>query len=61
MTNKRFSISMDPQVHTAIKEHADATGLDISGYMVAAAVAQMAADAAAEAVFAPWTPTTPKH
>lgn len=53
VANTRFSISTDPQVHAAIKAHADAAGLDVSGYMVAAAVAQMAADDAAAAVFAP--------
>ncbi|MEU8119904.1 hypothetical protein AB0C21_14465 [Spirillospora sp. NPDC049024] len=53
MANIRFSISADPQVQAAIKAHADAAGLDVSGYMVAAAVAQMAADDAAAAVFAP--------
>ncbi|WP_433475571.1 hypothetical protein ACQPZP_00205 [Spirillospora sp. CA-142024] len=53
MANTRFSISTDPQIHAAIKAHADAAGMDVSGYMVAAVVAQMAADDAAEAVFAP--------
>lgn len=53
VANTRFSISTDPQVQAAIKAHADAAGLDVSGYMVAAAVAQMAADDAAAAVFAP--------
>jgi hypothetical protein len=52
MANTRFSISTDPQVHAAIKAHADAAGLDVSSYMVAAAVAQMAADDAASAAFA---------
>ncbi|RAY12752.1 hypothetical protein DPM19_24505 [Actinomadura craniellae] len=53
MANTRFSISTDPQVHAAIKAHADAAGLDVSGYMIAAAVAQMAADDATAAIFAP--------
>lgn len=53
VANTRFSISTDPQVHAAIKAHADAAGLDVSAYMVAAAVAQMAADDAAASVFAP--------
>ncbi|GAA2448725.1 hypothetical protein GCM10010191_77740 [Actinomadura vinacea] len=52
MANTQFSISTGPQVHAAIKAHADAAGLDVSGYMVAAAVAQMAADDAAAAAFA---------
>jgi hypothetical protein len=53
MGNLRFSISTDPEVHAAIRAHAEAAGLDLSGYMTAAAVAQMAADDAAAAVFAP--------
>lgn len=53
MANTRFTISTDPEVHSAIKAHADAAGLDVSAYMIAAAVAQMAADDAAAAVFAP--------
>jgi hypothetical protein len=53
MANMRFSISTDPEVHAAVKAHADAAGMDVSGYLVAAAVAQMAADDAAAAVFAP--------
>ncbi|MFV2175203.1 hypothetical protein ACFHW2_12935 [Actinomadura sp. LOL_016] len=53
MVNTRFSISVDPQVHEAVKVHAEAAGMDVSGYMVAAAAAQMAADDAAAAVFAP--------
>jgi hypothetical protein len=53
MANTRFSISTDPEVHAMIKAHADAAGLDVSGYMIAAAAAQMAADDAAAAVFAP--------
>ncbi|MGW6280812.1 hypothetical protein [Kribbella sp. NPDC055071] len=53
MANMRFSISTDPQVHAAVKAHADAAGMDVSGYIIAAATAQMAADDAAAAVFAP--------
>ena len=53
MANTRFSISTDPAIQMAIKAHAEAAGLDVSAYMVAAAVAQMAADDAASAVFAP--------
>jgi hypothetical protein len=52
MANIRFSISADPEIHAAVKAHADAAGLDVSGYMVAAAVAQMAADDATAAAFA---------
>jgi hypothetical protein len=53
MANSRFSISTDPAIQRAIKAHAEAAGLDVSTYMVAAAIAQMAADDAASAVFAP--------
>jgi hypothetical protein len=52
MPNTRFTISTDPEVHSAIKAHADAAGMDVSAYMIAAAVAQMSADDAAAAVFA---------
>src|SRR5580658_3064910 len=53
MANTRFSISTDPAIQRAIKAHAEAAGMDVSAYMVAAAIAQMAADDAASAVFAP--------
>jgi hypothetical protein len=53
MANTRFSISTDPAVQRAIKAHAEAAGMDVSAYMVTAAIAQMAADDAASAVFAP--------
>lgn len=53
MANTRFTISTDPTIQEAIKIHAEAAGLDVSAYMVAAAIAQMAADDAASAVFAP--------
>lgn len=53
MANTRFTISTDPAIQAAIKAHAEAAGLDVSAYMVAAAIAQMAADDAASAVFAP--------
>lgn len=49
----RFSVSTDPEVHAAIKAHADDAGVDVSAYMIAAAVTQMAADDSAAAVFAP--------
>jgi hypothetical protein len=51
MANIRFTISTDPEVHAAIRSHAEAAGLDVSAYVVAAAVAQMAADDSAAAVF----------
>jgi hypothetical protein len=53
MANTRFSISTDPAIQRAIKAHAEAAGMDVSAYTVAAAIAQMAADDAASAVFAP--------
>ena len=53
MANTRFSISTDPAIQRAIKAHAEAAGMDVSAYMVAAAVAQMAADDTVTAVFAP--------
>jgi hypothetical protein len=53
MANTRFSISTDPRIQRAIKAHSEAAGLDVSAYMIAAAIAQMAADDAASAVFAP--------
>jgi uncharacterized protein (DUF1778 family) len=53
MANTRFSISTDPGIQRAIKAHAEAAGLDVSAYMIAAAIAQMAADDVASAVFAP--------
>jgi hypothetical protein len=53
MANTRFSVSTDPAVQKAIKAHAESAGMDVSAYMVAAAIAQMAADDAASAVFAP--------
>ncbi len=53
MPNTRFTISTDPEVQSAIRAHADAAGLDVSAYTIAAAVAQMTADDAASAVFVP--------
>jgi uncharacterized protein (DUF1778 family) len=53
VANTRFSISTDPAIRRAIKAHAEAAGLDVSAYMVAAAIAQMAADDTASAVFTP--------
>jgi hypothetical protein len=52
MANVRFSISTASDVQAAIKAHAEAAGMDVSAYMVAAAVAQMARDDAATAAFA---------
>lgn len=53
MANTRFSISTDPAIQKAIKAHAEAAHMDVSAYMVTATIAQMAADDAASAVFAP--------
>ncbi len=53
MPNTRFTISTDPEVQPAIKAHADAAGMDVSAYVVAAVVAQMTADDAASAAFGP--------
>jgi hypothetical protein len=44
MANTRFTISTDPAIQAGIKAHAEAAGLDVPAYMVAAAIAQMAAD-----------------
>lgn len=52
MPNVRFTVSMASEVRAAIKAHAEAAGMDVSGYMVAAALAQMARDDAATATFA---------
>ena len=53
VANVRFTVSTDPEVHAAIRSHADAAGLDVSAYVIAAVVAQMEADDTAAAVFAP--------
>jgi hypothetical protein len=50
--NVRFTISTASDVQAAIRAHAEAAGMDVSGYMIAAAVAQMARDDAAIAAFA---------
>jgi hypothetical protein len=52
MPNTRFTISTDPKIRSAIKAHAEAAGMDVSAYMIAAVIAQMARDDAASAVFA---------
>jgi hypothetical protein len=52
MPNTRFTVSTDPEIQAAIKTHADMAGMDVSAYMIAAVVAQMAKDDAASAVFA---------
>ncbi|MCK9921851.1 hypothetical protein MXD61_08105 [Frankia sp. AgPm24] len=52
MPNIRFTISTASDVQAAIRAHAEAAGMDVSAYMIAAAVAQMARDDAAAATFA---------
>ncbi|WP_084010751.1 hypothetical protein [Pseudofrankia sp. DC12] len=52
MPNIRFTISTASDVQAAIRMHAEAAGMDVSAYMIAAAVAQMARDDAATATFA---------
>lgn len=49
---ERFSISMDPSLRAAVKEHAEATGLDVSAYVTAAVRRQMEEDAVVARRFA---------
>jgi post-segregation antitoxin (ccd killing protein) len=41
---ERFSISIDPEVRAALKEHARALGVDVSSYVTAAVQRQLAED-----------------
>jgi hypothetical protein len=52
MANIRFTISTASEIQAAIRTHAEAAGMDVSAYMIAAAVAQMARDDAATVTFA---------
>jgi len=52
MANIRFTVSTNPEIQSAIRAHADAAGMDVSAYVIAAALGQMARDDAASAVFA---------
>jgi hypothetical protein len=52
MPNIRFTISTASHVQAAIRTHAEAAGMDVSAYMIAAAVAQMARDDTATSAFA---------
>jgi hypothetical protein len=52
MATRRFSISAREEIHDRIRVHADAAGVDISTYMIAAAVQQMIRDDHAAASFA---------
>jgi len=51
MGTKRFSISTKEETHDRIRAHAYAAGVDISTYMIAAAVQQMIRDDQAAASF----------
>jgi hypothetical protein len=44
MGTRRFSISTREETHDRIRAHADAAGVDVSTYMIAAAVQQMIRD-----------------
>ncbi|GAB3669445.1 hypothetical protein GCM10027589_37000 [Actinocorallia lasiicapitis] len=52
MGTKRFSISTRDETHDRIRAHAEAAGVDISTYMIAAAVQQMLRDDQAASSFA---------
>ncbi|MHB2022343.1 MAG: hypothetical protein ACYCO3_03290 [Mycobacteriales bacterium] len=52
MGTRRFSISAREEVHERIRAHADAAGVDVSTYLIAAAVQQMIRDDQAAASFA---------
>lgn len=52
MGTRRFSISAREEIHDRIRAHAEAAGVDISTYMIAAAVQQMIRDDQAAASFA---------
>jgi hypothetical protein len=52
MGTKRFSVSAREEIHDRIRAHAEAAGVDISTYLIAAAVQQMIRDDQAAASFA---------
>ena len=52
MSTRRFSISTREETHDRIRAHADAAGVDVSTYMIAAAVQQMIRDDQAAVSFA---------
>ncbi|MCW2914205.1 MAG: hypothetical protein JWN52_2273 [Actinomycetia bacterium] len=52
MGTKRFSVSTRDETHDRIRAHAESAGVDISTYMIAAAVQQMIRDDQATASFA---------
>ena len=52
MGTRRFSISTREEIHDRIRAHAEAAGVDVSTYMIAAAIQQMIRDDQAAASFA---------
>jgi hypothetical protein len=52
MGTRRFSISAREEIHDRIRAHAHAAGVDISTYVIAAAIHQMIRDDQAAASFA---------
>jgi hypothetical protein len=52
MGTRRFSISAREEIHDRIRAHAEAAGVDISTYLIAAAIQQMIRDDQAAASFA---------
>ncbi|MEV2277639.1 hypothetical protein AB0I72_18835 [Nocardiopsis sp. NPDC049922] len=52
MAKVRISISLDPDEAERVRSHADRAGMDVSSYLVNAAIRQMAETDAAEAGFA---------
>jgi len=52
MGTRRFSVSAKEEIHHRIRVHAEAAGVDISTYLIAAAVQQMIRDDNAAASFA---------
>ncbi|USY20090.1 hypothetical protein NE857_33535 [Nocardiopsis exhalans] len=52
MAKVRISISLDPDAAERVRSHADRAGMDVSSYLVNAAIRQMAEAEEAEAEFA---------
>ncbi|MFJ9555384.1 plasmid mobilization protein [Nocardiopsis sp. NPDC101807] len=52
MAKVRISISLDPEEAERVRSHADRAGMDVSSYLVNAAIRQIAEVEAAEAQFA---------
>jgi hypothetical protein len=52
MAKVRISISLDPDEAERVRSHAERAGMDVSSYLVNAAIRQMAEVEAAEAEFA---------